>query len=389
MQLNKFTVTKLFGTNKNFEVTIEDNKLVVVAENGAGKTTLLRIIFLFLSKQWNRLIEYEFETVSAVIDGVTYKFNKNEFSDNVIPEEIINAAVLEYPLYRTFLTEDLTKYSVFQLLENDFLLTEIENKYDIPISLLYSLLKQLSEFEFDASKYSWNVNLLYLPTYRRIERNFSSLYGDLGNRLEQQLRQTLPELDNKINSEKELNLSHFSETENDLSRVFETLWQKRDSDRWRIKTGTTFFMELIEFGMDDVHFRLTQFLSSEDNSLQKIEHYLEVCNKYLTNEKLLVLSSSKKYIEVKLPQGDVLSLDTLSAGEKQIISLFSYLLINPSNTFVIIDEPELSLSMGWQEILLDDLIDFSISGLIVATHSPFIVSTNFKYHTNGINEFEQ
>ena len=48
----------------------------------------------------------------------------------------------------------------------------------------------------------------------------------------------------------------------------------------------------------------------------------------------------------------------------------------PSNTVVLIDEPELSLHVGWQKKFLSDLTAIvELSGLdaVVATHSPFIV----------------
>ncbi|WP_407267499.1 AAA family ATPase [Tenacibaculum maritimum] len=54
---------------------------------------------------------------------------------------------------------------------------------------------------------------------------------------------------------------------------------------------------------------------------------------------------------------------------------------------VIIDEPELSLSIDWQESILSDILKSSNNGLIVATHSPFIVNDDLKKFTHGLNEF--
>jgi predicted ATPase len=66
-----------------------------------------------------------------------------------------------------------------------------------------------------------------------------------------------------------------------------------------------------------------------------------------------------------------------------------YLLDNPDKLLVFIDEPELSLSMHWQEMLLSDLVDFGIGGLIAATHSPYIISNDFKNVTYGLDEFQR
>ena len=72
-----------------------------------------------------------------------------------------------------------------------------------------------------------------------------------------------------------------------------------------------------------------------------------------------------------------LPLDSLSSGEQHELVLHYDLLFRvPSNTVVLIDEPELSLHVGWQKKFLSDLTAIvKLSGLdaVVATHSPFIV----------------
>ena len=73
----------------------------------------------------------------------------------------------------------------------------------------------------------------------------------------------------------------------------------------------------------------------------------------------------------------ILPLSSLSSGEQHELVLHYDLLFRvPSNTIVLIDEPELSLHVAWQKRFLIDLLqivrltDFDA---LVATHSPFIV----------------
>ena len=72
-----------------------------------------------------------------------------------------------------------------------------------------------------------------------------------------------------------------------------------------------------------------------------------------------------------------LPLDSLSSGEQHELVLHYDLLFRvPSNTVVLIDEPELSLHVGWQKKFLSDLtkiVELSGFDAVVATHSPFIV----------------
>lgn len=76
-----------------------------------------------------------------------------------------------------------------------------------------------------------------------------------------------------------------------------------------------------------------------------------------------------------------IDIDCLSSGEKNDFVMFYRLIFNTSvNGIVLIDEPEISLHIEWQEDYLDRLIDIcQMNGLqaIVATHSPNIVNGHF------------
>jgi len=68
----------------------------------------------------------------------------------------------------------------------------------------------------------------------------------------------------------------------------------------------------------------------------------------------------------------------LSSGEIQIIVLLTHLVFceyrKESSVFVI-DEPELSLHLSWQEKFVDAILEASPSTqFILATHSPAIIS---------------
>jgi predicted ATPase len=76
-------------------------------------------------------------------------------------------------------------------------------------------------------------------------------------------------------------------------------------------------------------------------------------------------------------------IEALSSGERQLLIIFAHLLFNPfgsrSNIFII-DEPELSLHLKWQERFVSSAIAVSPNTqLILATHSPEIVAGNEQY----------
>lgn len=85
----------------------------------------------------------------------------------------------------------------------------------------------------------------------------------------------------------------------------------------------------------------------------------------------------QKGLVAESDKDESLELDYLSSGEQHELVLHYDLLFRvPSNTVVLIDEPELSLHVAWQKRFLPDLAEIvQLSGfdVLIATHSPFIV----------------
>lgn len=77
-----------------------------------------------------------------------------------------------------------------------------------------------------------------------------------------------------------------------------------------------------------------------------------------------------------------IDIDSLSSGEKNDFVMFYWLIFDTSkNGVVLIDEPEISLHIEWQEEYIDRLIDVCKMNrlqAIVATHSPNIVNGHFE-----------
>ena len=67
-----------------------------------------------------------------------------------------------------------------------------------------------------------------------------------------------------------------------------------------------------------------------------------------------------------------MSVNSLSSGECKIIMLAFYATF-ADGAYLIMDEPELSISILWQQRLMRDLLDYGrFTSIIVATHSPYI-----------------
>lgn len=84
-----------------------------------------------------------------------------------------------------------------------------------------------------------------------------------------------------------------------------------------------------------------------------------------------------------------MDIEQLSSGEKQIVALFSYIyLFVKQPCTIIIDEPELSLSVPWQETILEDMIKSKMCNqLIAATQSPFVYDNTLSSYAHAMEEF--
>lgn len=140
---------------------------------------------------------------------------------------------------------------------------------------------------------------------------------------------------------------------------------------------------------------LTYFLGKLNSVIEKtrdvesvVEEFIGNCNRYLSlpDELLSRIGQSQDAKELTFDRRNLrvtvtsltlnrkVPLDSLSSGEKQMISLFARLyLYPPKRKIVLIDEPELSLSIDWQKKILPDILGApSCEQLIAITHSPFV-----------------
>lgn len=106
--------------------------------------------------------------------------------------------------------------------------------------------------------------------------------------------------------------------------------------------------------------------------------YLETVNGFLSEVgKTLVIGSAGRLLVSIRDDGSSRPIYELSSGEKQMVVILTHLAFNKQAKLanvLIIDEPELSLHIRWQELFVDAVMSAS-PGLqvILATHSPSII----------------
>ncbi|MBU8546311.1 MULTISPECIES: ATP-binding protein [Roseomonadaceae] len=136
--------------------------------------------------------------------------------------------------------------------------------------------------------------------------------------------------------------------------------------------------------------QLMQTYASTQGREARIENFIEVVNSYWgedDSEKRFIFDKTSAEARVINSYTDkTLPLDALSSGEKQIVSTFARLYLeSDKKIIVLIDEPELSLSMEWQQKFLPDIARSpSFCQLIAITHSPFIFQNELRLYAGPI-----
>lgn len=113
---------------------------------------------------------------------------------------------------------------------------------------------------------------------------------------------------------------------------------------------------------------------------QAVENFAKVVDSYWSDPTSKIREKSFSFDKLTVEANAInnytglpLPLGALSSGEKQIISIFARLYLDVDKRYLIlIDEPELSLSIEWQAKFLPDVLSApSCEQLIAITHSPF------------------
>jgi predicted ATPase len=130
--------------------------------------------------------------------------------------------------------------------------------------------------------------------------------------------------------------------------------------------------------------RVQKLIATSENYNASVAHLWAPINQFLNLVNRFLIDTNKRLeidqvglLTVRLPDQTIRSLDILSSGERQIVVILGHLAINRELNragIFVVDEPELSLHLKWQEIFVESLLLASPKNqFILATHSPAII----------------
>lgn len=439
MQVEKLVIKGLYGyIDKTIE--FKDDLTLLVGINGSGKTSILNIINWILRPSFPNLCVTEFKTIQLFFKfkeiqyEVLCKHNKATFTYtlktekeqyhplvvriSVPPSAIKNDDGIKLDLIQQYtgLHPDPKEKKTWDLIANfpnptvigldRNIYAEESEKVFIEENLRGRIVKKgtiqsLSPLD--------RVKEIVNTEYRRKKNSILNLTSNLKNHLMLStfagsitLESFTSGIRHKLNiiqiegAEKRVNdyFQNFEkktltiEEQKTISKYFEQLKQitieyqnNPNDDRVKLLYG----LNASQFvKVNKLLKEFEKFETESNDALQQITTYVDTLNFFLKDsaKKLLFKEDTAELSFHTLDKnGNVITefkdIKFLSSGEQQILILFSYIAFNSQDgKLFIIDEPELSLHIKWQEDFLNQLEHVTPRGtqLILATHSPILAS---------------
>ncbi|MCZ8090904.1 AAA family ATPase [Flavobacterium sp.] len=369
---NEF-LSKLNKDNtKKLRTVINDNKI-----NDQHKRIELKRILKEVGLNIDAPPFFIYDMIQRYFDEI----DGNTFYETIkVIDNVVDAKILYFPTYRR-IEEDIKNIGFYSKEELDKNLRRLN-------TLRHTNFNNEEEENNDIIQFGMqDVDERISKITQKIAHSSMIGFSDITAEMLHQLLTDFPSV--KINKRSK---DDYNKLNIMLDRIGQTLsLEDRQKINDFITTGKTDNKGLIFF--IDKLIELYNNLENQDNSIKK---FRDVCNHYLVEKQyvyndrdvnLSIKHTNPKYLEHN--STDTIDLNKLSSGEKQIVSLFSKIHLEENDRFIVLfDEPELSLSLYWQQRLLSDILESNKCDLLLAvTHSPFIYENDLFDHTYALKDY--
>lgn len=461
LQLRHLSISGL-NNELNVSIPIRENKLILIGDNGQGKSTIVNLLYFLLTRQWRRMVQYSFTTVTVALNETRLELNKAdllgflELEDDAFARRNYSSRV-SFVVRRIIVEQGP---AALEALNDPSKFRDLIRKYGIPAGAIEELriflahrnlagVKRIPALAEKIAKELGQTTILFLPTYRRIEHELEYILPSLSRTL-----QDAPKNSTAQQAEESAFFVEFARF--GMTDVEELLRKRSQGLRDRARTRLnnllgTYLRDIINDRYGDIdktilesldpsavaiiinrvegsilsdeektilvnkvrilreekanpqsrlsnrdkivlHFlsRLIQSAEVQKSEEQELRTFAAVCNNYLINKTLKFNEQSLELSVVSETQAGnpAINWRLLSSGEKQVISLFAHIFLSEQpDLLVIIDEPELSLSVDWQRKILPDILaSKKCLGVLAVTHSPYIFENSLDEFARSISE---
>ena len=370
MNIDRIRVRGLFDHfDHDLEFRTDERVMIVIGPNGFGKTTTLRLIDALFNQSWDRLTEMSFRSMEVSFDQgkslVVEKEDHTEQDDdgpqlNFIFQDGSGNARKSY--YRRPQTGQLqmslwdvpmvSSLEVLSAVTVRFIDTERLTRTDLPKRTVRVYSEEL------AGRISKTI-AEYAALSQSLDRTFPARVVTGNGTSDTSMKKLVEDLDEIKNNQSRLAEAGLLATDHDSIDIPDL--NNVDPSR----------LEVLSVYAQDTKQKLHVF----DHIYLKIDAFMTIANSRLRYKRVSVSAEGLKVVSWT---GADLDLDLLSSGEQhELVILYELLFRTSKNSLILIDEPELSLHVAWQEQFVRDLekmAKISHFRALLATHSPEIIA---------------
>lgn len=415
MKIDTLIIKGLFKTF-NYEISLSANRLplILTGLNGYGKTTILTIIKRLSERDFFYFYRLPFDEITilfdngAKIDILSLEENAQQKQGDedynlTIPREVkfiwtsSQEIVYTFNLGRTEIKEAVIymhrrRFSAeYDVNSDDFYEQTLKNK------AFYGYFRKDKDFNFismmlDSLKVTFITAQRLDPIEEKVENDYpfeSSIIR------KPKISEVLQLIEKKLKSE---NIAFLSKSQYIDSKLIDCLladvWSLDEQDYNKLKDEVSKkIADLKLFGLVDnitippydnehghilsVYLKnMDEKLKTYDNILSKLKLFSNIVNSLDFVNKTISYSPEKGLI-IKTKDGLFLDANKLSSGEQnEIVMLYEMIFDVADNTILLVDEPEISLHVAWQNKFLNMMSRIASNNklqVVVATHSPQII----------------
>lgn len=409
MKIRSISVKGLFH-NFDHEIRFNDSGIaIIIGENGIGKTTLLQIINSIFTKKFDFLFTIDFNQIEIFFSRIKWSITKDDDGNIIISNPIKNDSFTIKPInerdayfMRRFL-EQINEDEWFdRRIGRPVTRDEIIKRYgQDPIAqserpIWFDELITENRVMFIQTQRLYKTEYDNERDHRKLEYMVDAYSNELVDLLRKnntaftstsiQLDSTFPiRLLKVLKKPKEVEyVSKVIDEINSLNQYRSLLSavgiiDKQDDEVINKSLETLnnpSALSILDLYITDNKQKLDVFR----DTAQKLNLLLQIINKRFKHKRLFVDKETGFVIKSKSENKNI-AVKNLSSGEQNELIIFYNLLFKTTKgDIVLIDEPEISLHIAWQQQLIADLKEIAKEtgiSLLIATHSPDIIGDNW------------
>ncbi|MCL2195211.1 MAG: AAA family ATPase [Oscillospiraceae bacterium] len=411
--ISSLKIRKLFG-RFNYDIETKPGGVTIITgPNGYGKSTILLICEAISQGNFRFFLELEFEEiVCGFANKETLSIKKARDTEGIIIDDvrcsrqtfmrILHGGVHPYIRRRgPGAWQDIRTGQFFDEMPPQI---DILDFPEVLEGMADDTKKELEDLrsKIELMK-KWGGDTRLIPAQRLIKRNnaysrhareeesLQEVIIDLPKRLKSIIDKVSTEYSAKANqldstypkrlltSNDAINDTEYTTHFGEASQKFEKLKEYNLAEMPLLEQGAfnDKYATALKIYFDDFFSKYEVF----ERLIKQLDLFTTILNGRLSFKKIVISRGEGFLVSDTSDETRVLELEKLSSGEKQEIYLFFDLIFMATEgLLLLVDEPELSLHVVWQQKFLDDLLQVTNLNdlkVVVATHSPTIIGSHW------------